>query len=170
MHTRLSLLMSKLFQFHLTACCGVWKQCTYCESGHRWWIRICTRYAGTTSYTIILPWIKICFSFNTINVFEESSVFSLVICESWVYTYQLSESLAFITYFISAKLFVFQEFAKVTVTTEIISSQVRGLPTLYFISPDSSKDAIRTEGLIPIQMMRDIIDNDLWWIIQLVLC
>ncbi|XAR63540.1 Protein disulfide-isomerase [Bertholletia excelsa] len=37
--------------------------------------------------------------------------------------------------------------------------QVRGLPTLYFISPDSNKDAIRTEGLIPIQMMRDIIDN-----------
>ncbi|PHU09808.1 Thioredoxin-like protein CITRX, chloroplastic [Capsicum chinense] len=39
--------------------------------------------------------------------------------------------------------------------------QVRGLPTLYFISPDPNKDAIRTEGLIPIQMMRDIIDNDL---------
>lgn len=37
--------------------------------------------------------------------------------------------------------------------------QVRGLPTLYFISPDPSKDAVRTEGLIPIQMMRDIIDN-----------
>uniref|UniRef100_M4FGQ9 Thioredoxin domain-containing protein n=1 Tax=Brassica campestris TaxID=3711 RepID=M4FGQ9_BRACM len=39
--------------------------------------------------------------------------------------------------------------------------QVRGLPTLLFISPDPSKDAIRTEGLIPIQMMRDIIDNDM---------
>ncbi|WCJ39135.1 Thioredoxin z [Euphorbia peplus] len=39
--------------------------------------------------------------------------------------------------------------------------QVRGLPTLYFISPDPSKDAIRTEGLIPIQMMRDIIDKDM---------
>ncbi|KAF8403650.1 hypothetical protein HHK36_011754 [Tetracentron sinense] len=39
--------------------------------------------------------------------------------------------------------------------------QVRGLPTLYFISPDSKKDAIRTEGLIPIQMMRNIIDNDM---------
>ncbi|KAK9283490.1 hypothetical protein L1049_011736 [Liquidambar formosana] len=39
--------------------------------------------------------------------------------------------------------------------------QVRGLPTLYFISPDPTKDAIRTEGLIPIQMMRDIIDNDM---------
>ncbi|XP_048441976.1 thioredoxin-like protein CITRX, chloroplastic isoform X2 [Pyrus x bretschneideri] len=38
---------------------------------------------------------------------------------------------------------------------------VRGLPTLLFISPDSSKDAIRTEGLIPLQMMRDIIDNEL---------
>ncbi|WZZ29881.1 hypothetical protein YC2023_013282 [Brassica napus] len=39
--------------------------------------------------------------------------------------------------------------------------QVRGLPTLFFISPDPSKDAIRTEGLIPLQMMRDIIDNDM---------
>ncbi|XP_027181115.1 thioredoxin-like protein CITRX, chloroplastic isoform X2 [Coffea eugenioides] len=39
--------------------------------------------------------------------------------------------------------------------------QVRGLPTLYFISPDPRKDAIRTEGLIPIQMMRDIIENEI---------
>ncbi|XP_040366327.1 thioredoxin-like protein CITRX, chloroplastic isoform X2 [Rosa chinensis] len=39
--------------------------------------------------------------------------------------------------------------------------QVRGLPTLLFISPDPSKDAIRTEGLIPLQMMRDIIDSEL---------
>ncbi|XP_062093107.1 thioredoxin-like protein CITRX, chloroplastic [Humulus lupulus] len=39
--------------------------------------------------------------------------------------------------------------------------QVRGLPTLYFISPDPKKDAIRTEGLIPIQMMRDIINNEM---------
>lgn len=39
--------------------------------------------------------------------------------------------------------------------------QVRGLPTLYFISPDPNKDAIRTEGLIPIQMMREIIDNQM---------
>lgn len=42
-----------------------------------------------------------------------------------------------------------------------ISFQVRGLPTVYFISPDPTKDAIRAEGLIPIQMMRDIIDNDM---------
>ncbi|KAJ4978680.1 hypothetical protein NE237_009460 [Protea cynaroides] len=39
--------------------------------------------------------------------------------------------------------------------------QVRGLPTLYFISPDPNKDAIRTEGLIPAQMIRDIIDNEI---------
>ncbi|KAE9616289.1 hypothetical protein Lal_00017093 [Lupinus albus] len=39
--------------------------------------------------------------------------------------------------------------------------QVRGLPTLFFISPDPKKDAIRTEGLIPIQMMRDIIDKEM---------
>lgn len=41
------------------------------------------------------------------------------------------------------------------------SMQVRGLPTLFFISPDPNKEAIRTEGLIPIQMMRDIIDNEM---------
>lgn len=40
--------------------------------------------------------------------------------------------------------------------------QVRGLPTLFFISPDPNKEAIRTEGLIPIQMMRDIIDKEMW--------
>jgi thiol-disulfide isomerase/thioredoxin len=40
--------------------------------------------------------------------------------------------------------------------------QVRGLPTLYFFSPDQSKDALRTEGLIPIDMIRNIIDNELW--------
>ncbi|TKY49721.1 Thioredoxin protein CITRX [Spatholobus suberectus] len=39
--------------------------------------------------------------------------------------------------------------------------QVRGLPTVFFISPDPNKDAIRTEGLVPIQMMRDIIDKDM---------
>ncbi|CAJ2638783.1 thioredoxin-like protein CITRX, chloroplastic [Trifolium pratense] len=39
--------------------------------------------------------------------------------------------------------------------------QVRGLPTVFFISPDPKKDAIRTEGLIPIQMMRDIIDKEM---------
>lgn len=39
--------------------------------------------------------------------------------------------------------------------------QVRGLPTLFFISPDANKDAIRTEGLIPLQMMRDIINNEM---------
>ncbi|KAJ6847530.1 thioredoxin-like protein CITRX1, chloroplastic [Iris pallida] len=39
--------------------------------------------------------------------------------------------------------------------------QVRGLPTLYFISPDPNKDAIRTEGLVPPEMIKDIIDNEL---------
>ena len=45
---------------------------------------------------------------------------------------------------------------------EILLYQVRGLPTLFFISPDSNKEPIRTEGLIPIQMMRDILDNEMW--------
>ncbi|KAM7476867.1 hypothetical protein LguiB_024110 [Lonicera macranthoides] len=39
--------------------------------------------------------------------------------------------------------------------------QVRGLPTVYFIPPNPNKDAVRAEGLIPIQMMRDIIDNEM---------
>ncbi|XP_020265160.1 thioredoxin-like protein CITRX1, chloroplastic [Asparagus officinalis] len=39
--------------------------------------------------------------------------------------------------------------------------QVRGLPTLYFISPDPNKDAIRTEGLIPPEMIKNIIDNEM---------
>lgn len=39
--------------------------------------------------------------------------------------------------------------------------QVRGLPTLYFISPDPNKDAIRTEGLVPAEMIKNIIDNEL---------
>ncbi|CAL4998354.1 unnamed protein product [Urochloa decumbens] len=39
--------------------------------------------------------------------------------------------------------------------------QVRGLPTLYFFSPDQNKDVIRTEGLIPMDMIRNIIDNEL---------
>ncbi|KAG1367952.1 Thioredoxin-like protein CITRX, chloroplastic [Cocos nucifera] len=39
--------------------------------------------------------------------------------------------------------------------------QVRGLPTLYFISPDPNKDAIRTEGLVPSEMIKNIIDNEM---------
>ncbi|KAM0932748.1 putative protein-disulfide reductase [Dioscorea sansibarensis] len=40
--------------------------------------------------------------------------------------------------------------------------QVRGLPTLYFISPDPNKDAIRTEGLVPPEMIKNIIDNEMY--------
>ncbi|MBA0629344.1 hypothetical protein Godav_023922 [Gossypium davidsonii] len=39
--------------------------------------------------------------------------------------------------------------------------QVRGLPTLFFISPDPNKEAIRNERLIPIQMICDILDNEM---------
>ncbi|KAJ3683403.1 hypothetical protein LUZ60_013630 [Juncus effusus] len=42
-----------------------------------------------------------------------------------------------------------------------IDMQVRGLPTLYFISPDPKKHAIRTEGLVPSNMIKDIIDNEM---------
>lgn len=39
--------------------------------------------------------------------------------------------------------------------------QVRGLPTLIFISPDPNKDAVRTEGLVPLEKMREILDNEM---------
>ncbi|TYI62085.1 hypothetical protein E1A91_D10G220400v1 [Gossypium mustelinum] len=39
--------------------------------------------------------------------------------------------------------------------------QVRGLPTLFFISPDPNKEAIRNKRLIPIQMICDILDNEM---------
>ncbi|KAF7043878.1 hypothetical protein CFC21_053182 [Triticum aestivum] len=51
--------------------------------------------------------------------------------------------------------------------------QVRGLPTLYFFSPDQGKDAVRTEGLIPIEMVRNIIENELCslrWLIRALCC
>ncbi|XP_017701966.2 uncharacterized protein LOC103722352 isoform X2 [Phoenix dactylifera] len=42
-----------------------------------------------------------------------------------------------------------------------LHEQVRGLPTLYFISRDPNKDAIRTEGLLPSEMIKNIIDNEM---------
>ncbi|KAK8923600.1 hypothetical protein KSP39_PZI019103 [Platanthera zijinensis] len=39
--------------------------------------------------------------------------------------------------------------------------QIRGLPTLYFISPDPNKNAIRVEGLVPREMIKNIIDNEM---------
>lgn len=44
---------------------------------------------------------------------------------------------------------------------QLYNWQVRGLPTLYFISPDPNKDAIRTEGLVPPEMIKNIIDNEM---------
>ncbi|MCO5591456.1 hypothetical protein L7F22_045439 [Adiantum nelumboides] len=39
--------------------------------------------------------------------------------------------------------------------------QVRGLPTVFFISKDPQKNVIRTEGILPNEVYRDIIMNDL---------
>eukprot|EP00246_Nothoceros_aenigmaticus_P008153 TRINITY_DN22664_c0_g1_i1.p1 TRINITY_DN22664_c0_g1~~TRINITY_DN22664_c0_g1_i1.p1 ORF type:complete len:189 (+),score=20.07 TRINITY_DN22664_c0_g1_i1:25-591(+) len=39
--------------------------------------------------------------------------------------------------------------------------QVRGLPTLIFVSKDPEKHAIRVEGLMPSQVLRDIIEKEL---------
>ncbi|MCO5570552.1 hypothetical protein L7F22_024276 [Adiantum nelumboides] len=39
--------------------------------------------------------------------------------------------------------------------------QVRGLPTVFFISKDPQKNVIRTEGILPNEVYRGIIMNDL---------
>lgn len=39
--------------------------------------------------------------------------------------------------------------------------QIRGLPTMLFISPDSKKPAIRTEGLLPNETIKTIIETEL---------
>jgi len=39
--------------------------------------------------------------------------------------------------------------------------EIRGLPTMVFLSKDTEKHAIRTEGLLPGQVIRDIIDKEL---------
>ncbi|XP_024393582.1 thioredoxin-like protein CITRX, chloroplastic [Physcomitrium patens] len=39
--------------------------------------------------------------------------------------------------------------------------QIRGLPTMVFISPDEEKLAIRTEGLLSTNVIRDIIEKEL---------
>lgn len=39
--------------------------------------------------------------------------------------------------------------------------QVRGLPTMFFLSQDPEKPAIRTEGLMPLQVYKDIIEKEL---------
>ena len=39
--------------------------------------------------------------------------------------------------------------------------QIRGLPTLIFISPDKTKPALRTEGMLPAEQIKEIIENEL---------
>ncbi|KAL2608659.1 hypothetical protein R1flu_027232 [Riccia fluitans] len=39
--------------------------------------------------------------------------------------------------------------------------QIRGLPTMVFVSSDLEKLAIRTEGLLPTDTIRNIIENEL---------
>ncbi|KAL2613456.1 hypothetical protein R1flu_025148 [Riccia fluitans] len=39
--------------------------------------------------------------------------------------------------------------------------QIRGLPTMVFVSCDMEKLAIRTEGLLPTDTIRNIIENEL---------
>uniref|UniRef100_A0A0C9S925 TSA: Wollemia nobilis Ref_Wollemi_Transcript_9687_836 transcribed RNA sequence n=1 Tax=Wollemia nobilis TaxID=56998 RepID=A0A0C9S925_9CONI len=39
--------------------------------------------------------------------------------------------------------------------------QIRGLPTILFISPDPTKPAIRAEGLLPNETLKTIIDTEL---------
>lgn len=39
--------------------------------------------------------------------------------------------------------------------------EIRGLPTMVFVSPDTEKLAIRTEGLLSTNVIRDIIEKEL---------
>lgn len=39
--------------------------------------------------------------------------------------------------------------------------QIQGLPTMVFVSTDSSKPALRTEGLLPAETIKEIILNEL---------
>ncbi|KAH7281789.1 hypothetical protein KP509_36G062900 [Ceratopteris richardii] len=39
--------------------------------------------------------------------------------------------------------------------------KIEGLPTLVFVSKDAEKNAIRTEGLLPSDVIRNIIENEL---------
>ena len=39
--------------------------------------------------------------------------------------------------------------------------QIQGLPTLVFVSTDSSKSALRTEGMLPAETVISVIENEL---------
>lgn len=41
------------------------------------------------------------------------------------------------------------------------SLQIQGLPTLIFVGMDASKPALRTEGLLPAQVIQEIVERDL---------
>jgi hypothetical protein len=42
-----------------------------------------------------------------------------------------------------------------------VASQIQGLPTMVFVGMDKSKPALRTEGLLPAQTIREIVENEL---------
>lgn len=39
--------------------------------------------------------------------------------------------------------------------------QIQGLPTLIFVGMDNAKPALRTEGLLPAQVIREIVETEL---------
>ncbi len=39
--------------------------------------------------------------------------------------------------------------------------QIQGLPTMVFVSTDKSKPALRTEGLLPADVIKEIIEKEL---------
>ena len=39
--------------------------------------------------------------------------------------------------------------------------QIQGLPTLVFVGTDTEKPALRTEGMLPAEMVKSIIANEL---------
>jgi len=45
-----------------------------------------------------------------------------------------------------------------TLSTQL---QIQGLPTLVFVGTDMEKPALRTEGMLPAEMVKNIISNEL---------
>lgn len=41
------------------------------------------------------------------------------------------------------------------------SMQIAGLPTMVFVAVDKTKPALRTEGLLPAQTIKEIVMNEL---------
>ena len=112
-----------------------------------------------TKISLYMCWIILVFVKQLAVEYESNAMIVKVDTDD---EYEFARDMQVNSYSLTFYFFFHESPLSVSMWKQIFNMQVRGLPTLLFISPDPSKDAIRTEGLIPIQMMRDIIDNDMW--------